>query len=417
MFNLRVSYESMLASCAIATIFISGLYLVTPFGIFFFSYILMAVTYILMMRKVSRTGLRVEYGWLFLVVFLSSLFGVVVTSAEGSLDYFKLIAFTSKTFLLIFFLAYYTLIYDLCGGIRKFFDAYVYVAIFFAAVGVFQQAVFVIFDVDILSSLIGGSKQFDGFLGVSAFSVEPAFYACALLPAGAYYISEFVRYFKLHPGGILVVLAIMCSTSSLGYLGLFISALLSCVIGVSRRRVWMICLSIPLVIVLAYKASSFEFFQLRWNDSVDLLKGAELTMDGGMNMSTYSNAVNASIAVRSFVDNYGLGVGFGMYSAAFDKYINDYEVPAYRDELPGRGSATSLLYRLTAELGILGLVFIMFLFKCLWAGSKGRLASINIGYFSTFIIILLRMGEYFANGVILTIVVIYLMRDRRSSVE
>lgn len=135
-----------------------------------------------------------------------------------------------------------------------------------------------------------------------------------------------------------------------------------------------------------------------------------------MNLSTYSNAVNSLISLRSFADNYGIGVGMGMYSAVFDEYISGYELPAYRDDIPGRGSATSLFARVTAELGLAG--WLLLLTVLYWAWKNMRAAddkAMAIAYIATLSIILLRMGEYYANGVVLVLVMIYLSRaaDRR----
>ncbi|MCY1439896.1 hypothetical protein D9M71_561480 [compost metagenome] len=134
-------------------------------------------------------------------------------------------------------------------------------------------------------------------------------------------------------------------------------------------------------------------------------------MKHGMNLSTYANAVNASIALRSVQDNYGAGVGFGMYSSAYDKYIDDYDRPMHRDDIPGRGSAASLFTRLSAELGVIAWAFLGMFFYWAWFNIRNEtLSSISISYLATLIIILLRMGEYYANGVILVFLMIYLIR-------
>ncbi|MNE49763.1 O-Antigen ligase [compost metagenome] len=221
-------------------------------------------------------------------------------------------------------------------------------------------------------------------------------------------MSNFARTFKLGLAAVAVILAILLSTSSLGYLGLFVSAAITIMFGIKLRHVWVLLILLPLFGFGAYKVSQLDFFQMRMNDTLAVLSGAELTMTTGMNISTYSLAVNMSMSLRSLQDNYGFGIGFGNYSAVFDHYIHNYEMPNYRDDLPGRGSATSLFARLTAELGVAA--WLIFIISFLWSWReirRGDMPAISIAYTATLMIILLRMGEYYVNGVILVFLMIY----------
>lgn len=406
-----------LSKLALSTIFISGIYVPTPIGNMYFSYLCMVATYVVLVMKTGGLGLRREYvglaGALVLLSFAGALFN---DSAAGARALVFLVSI-AKIALLMFFVLFYTSIYNLLGrSVSKLFSVYLRVAYFFAALGVLQQMVFVIAGINILAQLSPGSKQLGSHLGIAALSVEPAFYACALLPAGAYHVSKFVQKLRMPFRGMVIVLAIVLSTSALGYIGLFFAAAATFVVGFSVRRFWILILSAPIILILAFKVSSLEFFQIRWNDTISVLQGGELTMEDGMNLSTYSNAVNSLISFRSFADNYGVGVGFGMYSSVFDQYISGYELPAYRDDLPGRGSATSLFARVTAELGLAGWIILLTVLYWAWrnlrsVGDK----SMAIAYMATLSIILLRMGEYYANGVILAFVMIYLSRTAESA--
>ncbi len=405
----KTSAGELLAWTALSTIFLSGIYVHTPWGNMYFSYGVMVVSYVMLVARTGSLGLRREYvGFLMGLVGLS-LLNFLVTSGKYGGGVQQVAVSLAKSSLMFFFVLFFTSIYNVCGrSVERTFGAYLRVAQAFAVLGVLQQVVFVLLHVDVLSPLASGSKHMGNYLGIAGLSVEPAFYACALLPAGAYHMSIFVRRFSLTLGGGLILLAILFSTSSLGYLGLFVAALLTFCVGFSFRRFWVLLLSVPLVVGGAYKLTSLEFFQLRWNDTVSVLQGGELTMADGMNLSTYSNAVNSLMALRSVRDNQGFGVGFGMYSVVFDKYIGDYEIPAYREDIPGRGSATSLFARLTAEIGVVAWVFFCVMLFWIWRSiRRGVLVPIAIAYVSTLSIILLRMGEYYANGVVLVFLMIY----------
>ncbi|PJL10925.1 hypothetical protein B9Y66_17845 [Stenotrophomonas maltophilia] len=398
---------------ALSTIFISGIYVPTPVGNLYLSYLWMIAAYVLLVLKTGGLGLRREYlglaAALTLLALLGALFNDAATGARASVFLISI----AKIMLFMFFVVFFTSIYNLLGrSVNRLFSVYLRVAYLFAILGVMQQLVFVATGVDILAFLSPGSKKMGSYLGVAGLSVEPAFYACALLPAGAYHVSQFVQRLRMSFRGAITVLAIVLSTSALGYIGLFVAAAATFVIGFSVRRFWILFFSVPIVFALAISVSNLEFFQLRWNDTVAVLQGGELTMEDGMNLSTYSNAVNSLISLRSFADNYGIGVGLGMYSSVFDQYITGYELPAYRDDIPGRGSATSLFARVTAELGLAGWLFLLMVLYWAWknmraAGDK----AMAVAYLATLSIILLRMGEYYANGVVLVFVMIYLSRN------
>lgn len=407
----RLRYKSILLWISFATAFISGLYVETPIGILFFAYFVMAATYVPMVIFNRSFGVTKDFVFLFILLLVVSLISVLLTYQSYGMLVERVISASAKIMLLMFFVVYYYSAYRLTGkSVGAFFEKYLQVAAFFSWLGIAQQLFFVAAQVDIFSPFTEGAKDYGAYLGIAGLSVEPAFYACALVPAAAYHISGFVRHFKVSLSGAAVIVALIFSTSSLGYLGLFAAVVISFLTGLSPKKLWILSFTIPFALFGAYKLSETEFFQLRWNDTVSMLANTELTVDDGINISTYSAVVNASIAQRSIEDNFGVGAGFGMYSVVFDKYIDNYEMPTYRDELPGRGSATSMLSRLTAELGVGAWLFICLFFYWSWRVIRSEnYAAISIACLSSLIIILLRMGEYYANGIVFVFLLIYLM--------
>jgi len=414
----KIDFDSALTWVSISTTFLSGLYVLTDIGVLFFSYGIMLITYLMIIARKFRVGLMAELLIFLLFLAIATLITALATGRAYGLEVERFAEISYKIALFVFFIVYYNSIFMLCGhSISVFFEKYLQVATFFACIGIAQQIVFVVTRIDFLGPVVGGAKNYGVFLGISALSVEPAFFACAMLPAAAYHMSRFVRSFRVTPGAVVTIVAILMSTSSLGFIGLVVSACATVFTRLNLKRVWVLVLTMPLVLALTFAFSRFEFFQMRWNDTISVLQGGELTMKHGMNLSTYANAVNLSIAFRSIQDNSGAGVGFGMYSSAYDNYISDYETPGYRDDIPGRGSATSLFGRVTAELGIAGWILLATCtYWSLYSVWRGVHLPIAIAYSSTFVIILLRMGEYYVNGVALVFLMIYLVyRESKSS--
>ncbi|MFA0269923.1 hypothetical protein AB4490_24495, partial [Vibrio cyclitrophicus] len=109
---------------------------------------------------------------------------------------------------------------------------------------------------------------------------------------------------------------------------------------------------VPFIFFLIFLLWMSDFFQLRLIDTLDMIRDFDVSSYTGLNISTYAIGVNFDIVKSMIQDNYGMGYGFGLYSFVFDDYISNYEIPSYRENIPGRGSAVSLFLRLTAELGL-----------------------------------------------------------------
>lgn len=410
--GLQVNTRLLVAWVSISTIFISGLYTNTPIGVFYYAYPLMAITYFFMAFKYSTFGIRKDIFAFFVLLSVTSVVFIFITLVLHEIDIILIISSLAKVGMLMFFACYYCTVYHILGGsVKNLFKEYLRVAFIFAIIGILQQVVFLIARSDILALVSDGSKDYGTYLGIAGLSLEPAFYACSLLPAGAFYVSEFIKNFRFSLKAVAIISALLMSTSALGYIGLIVAIAASFMHSLNRRRVRILFLSIPIGIVAVTQMINTEFFQLRLKDTLSVINGSELTMKEGMNLSTYTMAVNGSIAMNSIRDNYGSGVGFGLYSSVYDRNISSYEAPPHRDDIPGRGSAASLFFRITAELGVLGWSFLLVIFIWIWSVVRSKeYSSIDIAYLSTFIIILLRMGEYYANGVVLVVVMIHLMR-------
>lgn len=393
------------------TSFISGLYIPTAAGNFYISYAFLFLGLFTLLakkwRRISKSKLIVflvflliysyiciflfEYNWINNKIFIS------LIDSAGKIG-----------FLGIYLLAFFA-VYQVCGrSISVVFYKYLKISYVFAIFGIFQEIIFILLKINISSFIGANSKDYGAFIGVAGLSVEPAFYACALLPAACYHLVRFISKWEVSWHFVIFVLAILLSTSSLGYMGLVICGAITYLKKITVKNIFFTVISFGVFLVIASTALNTDFFKLRLDDTLNLIENQELTLDSGVNLSTYAIGVNAAVAYKSLLDNNGLGAGFGQYYTVYDKYIYGFDQPTFRESIPGRGSAASLLIRFTGELGVVGwLLIYLFVIRKINIRSPLALTDVNIAFTSTLIIILLRMGEYYVNGVIFSFCFLY----------
>jgi hypothetical protein len=247
-------------------------------------------------------------------------------------------------------------------------------------------------------AIIGFVKlPYDISLGKSLSSLmqEPAHYCAIVLPA--YFISlkdkSYPRYYF-----IVILLSIIISGSSLGFIALGLSLILMIkrisVIKSIMSLICAICLG-----SLVYVA--FTPFRLRVDDTVKSLTSGDLSE---ANLSTYALLSNLYVAVKSFSSNPILGNGIGSHIYSRDLYLGKIEgVEVFENmgmEDLNAQDGGSLFIRLTSELGLLGLVGVfLFIFKFYVKNSDGNFTihsivskAILLYFFSK----LFREGHYFS---------------------
>ncbi|MNZ32224.1 hypothetical protein D3C78_495470 [compost metagenome] len=322
--------------------------------------------------------------------------------AEKTIITHTFISGTKLAFTMLFVISFLCLYHSHKKSIESLFTPYLNISIAFCYIAIAQEIIFITTKINIPEALGLTYKNYGSYIGVPSLSVEPAFFACAILPAACYYIAKAIKSRELSMNIAITTIAIFISTSSLGVLGIIACTTISLLF--TRKGATKAIFLCSILIIPIYALTTSDFFQLRLQDTIRLISSGELSESNGINLSTYAIGVNAAITTQSITDNHGLGVGFGQYSAVFEQYISNYAIPGYRDSIPGEGSATSFLLRITAELGLIGLAAAIFLLiRCTHPTGSKNINHINIACASTFIIILFRMGEYYSNGVILVI--------------
>ena len=371
------------------TPFMSGLYSSTPVGNLYLQYGFLALY---LVRQVLLRG-RVDAPKTFIYVIgiatVLSMIGNVAFSVSA--DY--LVSYLPP--ILLSFLSYYTYMNESGFNLERLLGKYHHVAFLVSCFAMLQQILHLLgSDAPLFMAQI--LKSSGPFIGVVGLSSEPSNFAGALAPAVYLSLYRLTIERKGKAKSLIILVALLMSFSALGYLVIFLSLMILLPSALSRRSLALV-LSSPLVLVLVFTVANQEHFATRLRDTSAVAVGQASLEPGEVNLSTYSLVVNLSIVRQALPENSFLGVGMGAYPVVFDEHIGDFETPVWRDSLPGRGTATSLLLKVAAELGIVGVVF------ALWflVGNVDlrQRSYVNHAFFVALAVVYLRLGFYYINGV------------------
>ncbi|NRA79510.1 MAG: O-antigen ligase family protein [Pseudoalteromonas sp.] len=396
MIDSQSEHNSFKLFSILITVFISGIYLKLGFGVLYFSYFIFLFSFLSLTYERALIYPRK----LLLLFFCFSLYSILLVLF---FDYEKLLqVLFSLSILFVIFTTYLHLIFKY--GVKCVFLAYVKLALFFSVVAIIQEC-FLLLGVDQnLVSFNSIVKDMGGYWGVPGFSAEPAEFAIAIIPAFYFLLTSVAESRKHFFYFLIVLVALILSTSSLGFLGILLS-LLCLFFEYVKRSFFKMLVTLPLFVFFVGYLLGQDFFMMRVVDSIYLLDNIEFIQPDGINLSSYAQVVNLKITLMSLKEYLGFGPGFTLYSSVFDSYISNFSIPSHRDDIPGRGTATSLVLRLTAEFGLLGLIFfVFFIIKYRVAIGKDK---INTACFIFILLSSLRMGIYFANGMCLFILLYY----------
>lgn len=229
------------------------------------------------------------------------------------------------------------------------------------------------------------------FVPVKSILAEPAHFATIIIPSFYYYAvtDKAIKHKRLRM--ITILIALLLTLSSTGYLGLLLCAAL-----IFRRKSLGLFLA-PLLVGVLFMAAyySSEHFRLRVDDTVQ----SESTENvSHANLSTYALVSNAYVAIRAFQERPLFGYGVGGHVIAHAKYIGD---------LPGANSlgdmanlnaqdADSLLLRTLSEFGIAGMILLFIFLIKFWNSGNTVYSNVNRAVFIYLCLYLLREGNWFS---------------------
>ena len=386
----------------IVSFYLSGVYFQVGGLNAHFSYALMlsGVCMLTAMKGILRPSKQlVFFGIVFILINIINLISWVLLNSSFDLSHIL----NSSLKLIFFFITCYSslaLYYDRGETVAVVFGKYLLVSYVFSFVGVVQQVVFLTTNFNMAAALGLSYKELGFFIGVPSLSVEPAFFAITLLPAVCYKICEAFNLKKIRFGLILTTTALIFSGSSLGMIGMIICIIINTLIT-SKKNVIKGLVGVMLLIVSLSLVNQHESFKSRLSSSLSVLLLKDSVDPRLTNLSVYSIYANARIATSHAKDRLGMGVGFGMYSKVYDIYINDQKKLPDDSNIPGRGSAASFLIRLVAEMGV---IFTMLLIYKLFKSTNFKVSAnhnviINVATTCVIMVIFIRAGEYYLNGV------------------
>ncbi len=247
------------------------------------------------------------------------------------------------------------------------------------------------------------------FLKINNFTIdrlngiltEPAHYATIMLPAVYVFLKE-KQYYKF----LLVLLTILLSKSSVGYIGL----ILIFVIPLFKRKNFL-KYSVIVFVILGVGA---YYLSTKWNEPItenesnvfvrrikETKKSMQSVFTGAFkeytNLSTYALLSNTFIT-REIITHKPLGTGLGSYLYEYDKYYGLMKPPPYLITLKqskiNRTDANSLFLRGLSDFGVFWIfIMIFFIKKSVFLFKKNTFLRQSTFFYLA--VKLLREGHYF----------------------
>ena len=255
-----------------------------------------------------------------------------------------------------------------------------------------------------------GNYKMMPFTRIQSWFYEPSFLIYAFMPVvfiavgRLFNLTELISLKK----AMIVLLIFILSRSAIGFLGLLITIILIAVYKYSILKSPKIVISVFLfsviLSVITYKIPDIKF---RIDDTLKLffdknVSGKDIDR---INLSTYAFFSNYKVTAEAIKNNPVIGTGLGTYEYNYDMYI-DKVIPESNFKKYYRinyNDANSMLFRMLAEIGLLGIFFILFLFfkkRIRHNYEKNQLQIItdywliSNGIFVLILIRLLRQGHY-----------------------
>ncbi|ARV15523.1 O-antigen ligase family protein [Polaribacter sp. SA4-12] len=232
--------------------------------------------------------------------------------------------------------------------------------------------------------------------------LEPAHYAAIMLPA-VYVTLVQKRYFKF----AVILITILLSKSSVGFLGLFL------ILFLPLLKVKYF-LKYSLIVFVILGASTY-YISTQWNVDTNeqegnvLVRRIKQTQESFVaintgkfkkytNLSSYALLSNVFVSKNIFL-HYPLGAGLGSYKHEYDKVYPELSPPKYliKQNLSkiNKQDANSLFLRIWADLGIFAVLIMLYFIYRSYKLFKKDYKTEEQSTFFYLIIKLFREGHYF----------------------
>lgn len=257
-----------------------------------------------------------------------------------------------------------------------------------------------------------------------AWFYEPSFMAYAMTPVIFIAVARLFNIGDLigKPVALFIIAILFATNSSLGLMGLLLSLLIVALTKFSfiKKPLFLI------IAVFVITGGSLGIYQipsvkLRIDQTYSLFSKKKATSSevAQINLSTYALYSNYKVSMAGFKEAPVLGNGLGTYEKVYDKFLFEVIPPCnWRDNFKiNRQDANSLLFRVLVELGIVGVLAMLFFVLRNRIRrideinvSSQNLWAINNGVFVLICLRVLRQGHYTMLGFILMLMLFYYSR-------
>lgn len=337
-----------------------------------------------------------------LIYFILNIYSLIILTKNGY-GYEKMIQQSVVCGIMI--LSYFNLFKYY--SIEKLWKGYMKMGIIFSYLGILQGIIYYIFKINIFIkpyNIWGISNNYSlsaNLLQVSSMAGEPGMFAQVLLPAVIFTLEKIFYQKKMKLDDIVILVAYLWTFTAIAYFSLGVYVVLKLIILFYRKKIYkiykiLIVGTVSLILLLnklgteTLKRKIFETFKA-------ILNFSEINYYR-LNLSSFALISNLSAAINS--DKLFLGNGWGSIEEVYYRYFQIKDRLFY-----GQNSTDgySLLIRIFSEFGLLGVIFILYLFiKNFNLGKKNwKLNTINLSVAIGIISYFIRGGSYFMQGIII----------------
>lgn len=259
-----------------------------------------------------------------------------------------------------------------------------------------------------------GINSNDGVRLQSIFK-EPAHFAIVVIPACYYYLKQ-----KKYLPFLIIFGSLILSQSSLGYIG---CGLMFIIPNFNRKRILYLLATVPFIISISYVVyKENELVKLRVDDT---LSSFNSILNGKFkeetNLSTYaflSNLFVTKCNIQEHPLGSGLGSHFYMHTTIYHKNIRPPEyIKMQRLDNINAADANSLLLRIVSDLGIIGILFLIFVLVYLIKPFSSKDFIFAQGIVIYILLKLFRDGHYFPPELYFFIFILYFTIQERQLKE
>jgi len=396
---IEKKYQSISIILFLFPIFLSAFRLETDSFDFYYYYIviiLLSPLFFLIDLKIDKK---------FLLVLLYFLFVSFMNVIIGNVS----LLFTLKQIIAIAVIYYYFYMsFKVINfNVLKIFKIYILIALTLAIINIviFLSSLLhieILYDLRWFIPTYQVSYTGNGLFRAHSILQEPSHFCKVMAPAvfiSIYTILNHKNYFLNKKASFIIILSILLSFSSIGFLVLMFSILIYLFVYKKHSYRYFFLLFPIFFFIIGY--ITFPDFQMRVYDTYIGLFELQSDELNKINLSSYVLVNHLNVGYHNFLNNPIFGAGLGSHGYNYEKYafvVNDLMRMLNKDD------ASSLLLRVFSELGLIGLLMILLFIKNFSINHKYATCDLHVKLVNNasllFLLIeLIRGGNYIGLGV------------------